>query len=149
MKARSLVYDRLLFLGFCHRATLFARTHIYVCVTSRFAELFTATPTGDVKGWTPCGRCRRLLKHWHRGLTQRALSARNLYGLRICHDVVLVNPREEIGKVLGWALFSLPPQNVSGVRMYHPFVRQASMLTESEKCATARRGTITHGSGRF
>ena len=140
MKARGLVYDRLLLLGLCHCATLFARPHIYVCVTPRFVELFTAAPAGYEKGWIPCGRCRRLLEHWHRGLAQRMLPARNLYGLGVCHDVVFVNPREEIGKVLGWALFSLSPQNVSGVRMYYPFVRQTSMLTEGEKCAAARRG---------
>ena len=109
VKARSLVYDRFLFLGFRHRATLFACPHIYVCVTPRFAEFLTAAPAGGVKGRTPCGRCRRLLEHRHRGLTQRVLPARNLYGFGICHDVVFVNPRKEIGKVLGRTLFSLSP----------------------------------------
>ena len=112
VKARSLVYDRLLFLSFRYRAALFACPHIYVCVTPRFAEFLTAASTGDVKGRTPCGRCRRLLEHWHRGLAQRMLPARNLYGLGVCHDVVFVNPREEIGKVLGRTLFfSLCPHS--------------------------------------
>ena len=75
------------------------------------------TSAGDVEGGPRRGRCHGLLEHGSWDAAQRLLPSRNLYGFGVSDYEILMYPGQKVRQAFGWALFTLPPQNIPRVRV--------------------------------